>query len=161
MRVAPPPPGHWYAVYTRCNFEKKVASELAGRRIESYVALVEQVHQWKDRKKVVETPVFPGYVFARFADEPRSRLNVLQAQGVVRILGNGGGIEPVPDFEVEAIQRLLKADVAFFAHPFLREGAWVRVKRGALKGVEGLLVRMKSRTRLVLSVALLSQAVAT
>ena len=152
---------HWFAVYTRSNFEKKVACELEARRVDSYLPLVEQVHQWKDRRKVVEMPVFPGYVFARFADEPWSRLNVLRALGVVRILGQGESIEPVPDGEVESIRRLLEAHVPCFAHPFLREGAWVRVKRGPLKDVEGLLVRVKSKTRLVLSVALLSQSVAT
>jgi transcription antitermination factor NusG len=152
---------HWFAVYTRSNFEKKVSCELEARRVDSYLPLVEQVHQWKDRRKLVETPVFPGYVFARFADEPRSRLNVLRALGVVRILGQGDGIEPVPDREIESIRRLLQAKVPCFTHPFLREGAWVRVKRGALKDLEGLLVRVKSKTRLVLSVALLSQSVAT
>ena len=159
--AAAAPGPHWFAVYTRSNFEKKVASELAARRVDSYLPLVEQVHQWKDRRKVVETPVFPGYVFARFADQPSARLNVLRALGVVRILGQGESIEPVPDWEVESIRRLLQAHVPCFAHPFLREGAWVRVKRGPLKDVEGLLVRVKSKTRLVLSVALLSQSVAT
>ena len=151
----------WYAVYTRSNFEKKVAAELAAKRIEHYLPLVEQVHQWKDRKKVVEAPVFPGYVFARFVDTNRARLDVLRSSGSVRILGQAERIEPIPEMEIESIRRVLKANVPCFAHPFLREGAWVRVKRGPLKDIEGLLVRVKSRTRLVLSVTLLSQSVAT
>ena len=155
------PLSRWYAVYTRSNFEKRVAKELGIKLVESYLPVVEQLHQWKDRKKLVEMPVFPGYVFARFRDCSSTRLNVLRTPGTVRILGQGDQIEPVADVEIESIQRLLKADVSCFVHPFLREGAWVRVKRGALKDVEGLLVRMKSKTRLVLSISLLSQSVAT
>lgn len=151
----------WYAVYTRSNFEKRLASELSAKRMENYLPLVQEVHQWKDRRKLVELPVFPGYVFARFADSSRTRLEVLRAAGTVRILGSGDRIEPVPEFEIDSIRRLLKANVPLFAHPFLREGAWVRVKRGPLKDLEGLLVRVKSKTRLVLSVSLLSQSVAT
>jgi transcription antitermination factor NusG len=151
----------WYAVYTRSNFEKRVATELAAKPIENYLPVVQEWHQWKDRKKLVEVPVFPGYVFARFADSTPNRLQVLHAAGTVRILGQREQIEPIPDREIESIQRLLKANVPCFAHPFLHEGAWVRVKRGALKDLDGLLVRVKSKTRLVLSITLLSQAVAT
>jgi transcription antitermination factor NusG len=138
-----------------------VAAELTARRIENFLPLVEEWHQWKDRKKLVELPVFPGYVFARFADTAKTRLAILCASGTVRILGQEGRIEPVPDLEVESIRRLIKANVPYFAHPFLRQGAWVRVKRGALRDVEGLLVRVKNNTRLVLSITLLSQSVAT
>jgi transcription antitermination factor NusG len=138
-----------------------VAKELESKRVESYLPVIQQLHQWKDRKKAVEVPIFPGYVFARFRDTDRTRLEVLRTAGAVRILGQGDQIEPVPDVELQSIRKLLKADVSCFSHPFLREGAWVRVKRGPLKEMEGLLVRVKSKTRLVLSVSLLSQSVAT
>lgn len=138
-----------------------MAAELAGRGVESYLPLFREVHRWKDRKKLVELPVFPGYVFARFTNTNEYRLRVLKALGVVRILGPGERIEPVPDAEIDSVQRLLSSGVAAFSHPFLREGAWVRVKHGPLTGVEGLLVRVKNQTRLVLSVNLLSQSVAT
>ncbi len=151
----------WYALYTRSNFEKRVSCELAAKHVENYLPVVEQVHQWKDRRKRVEVPVFPGYVFVRLRDHHSIRLEVLRTAGSVRILGQGDRIEPVPEAEIESIRRLLKARVPCFAHPFLKEGAWVRVKSGPLRDVEGLLVRLKSKTRLVLSVALLSQSVAT
>jgi transcription antitermination factor NusG len=151
----------WYAVYTRSNFEKRVAAELTAKHIENYLPVVQQLHQWKDRRKMVEVPVFPGYVFSRFRDSSQTRLQVLRTAGAVRILGQADQIEPIPDYEIESIRRLLKANVPCFAHPFLREGAWVRVKRGPLKDLEGLLVRLKSKTRLVLSISLLSQSVAT
>lgn len=138
-----------------------MAAELTAKHIENYLPVVQQLHQWKDRRKMVEVPVFPGYVFSRFRDSSQTRLQVLRTAGAVRILGQADQIEPIPDYEIESIRRLLKANVPCFAHPFLREGAWVRVKRGPLKDLEGLLVRLKSKTRLVLSISLLSQSVAT
>jgi len=155
------PKPHWYAVFTRSHFEKKLASELTAKGVENYVPLFQELHQWKDRKKLVELPVFPSYVFAHFVDTGAQRLQILKCPGTVRILGIEGRLEPIPELEIESIRRLLSADVPCFAHPFLKEGAWVRVKRGSLKGLEGLLVRVKNKTRLVLSVTLLSQAVAT
>lgn len=158
---AEPTSARWYALQTRSRFEKLVRAELSGKKVEHYLPTFNEVHQWKDRKKVVELPLFSGYVFARFPDEDEARLQVLRTNGVVRILGAGGEMEPIPDWEIDSIRLALASGNQFFLHPFVREGAWVRVRRGALAGVEGRLVRLKSQTRLVLSVELLSRAVAT
>jgi transcription antitermination factor NusG len=150
----------WYAVHTRSNFERQIAAELAGRGIEAYLPAYEEVHQWKDRKQRVEIPLFPGYLFARFSDSPQTRLAVLRARGVVRILGDSSAVEPVPEEQIEAVQLLLNSKLPCLAHPFLREGTRVRVKRGALANLEGILVRVKNEARLVISIPLLSQSVA-
>lgn len=150
----------WYAAHTRSNFEKRVAAELEAKGVEPYLPAYQEIHQWKDRRKRVEVPVFPGYVFVRLSDSPARRLAVLQTAGVLRLLGHGGAPEPVDDAELEALRRLLKSNPRCLAHPFLREGARVRVKRGALAGVEGILARLKNQSRLVISVALLAQSVA-
>lgn len=151
----------WYAAQTRSRFEKVVRAELMAQGIEHYLAVFQNVHQWKDRKKVVELPLFSGYIFARFQDVEAARLRVLRVNGVVRILGTGGAIEPIPTREIDSIRQLLLSGNGCYPHPFVREGCWVRVRRGVLAGVEGRLVRVKSQTRLVLSVDLLSQSVAT
>lgn len=151
----------WYAVHTRSNFEKQVATEVAGKGLETYLPSFRQVHQWKDRKKVVDQPLFPGYFFVRFADTNERRLTILKTTGAVQILGARNTIEAIPDGQVEGVRRMLSAGVSCFAHPFLREGSRVRIRHGALKGLEGLLVRFKSEFRLVLSVELLCQSVAT
>ena len=151
----------WYAVQTRSRFEKAVGAELCARGIEHFLATFQDVHQWKDRKKVVEVPLFSGYIFVRLQGIESVRLQVLKTNGVVRILGAGGQIEPVPDLEIDSIQQLLGSGKQCYLHPFVREGSWVRMRRGPLAGVEGRLVRFKSQTRLVLSVELLSQSVAT
>jgi len=152
---------NWFAVYTRSNFEKTVCAELSRKGLDVYLPAFRQVHQWKDRKRTIDVPVFPGYVFASMCDDEANRLKVVRTTGVVRVLGQSGRLEPVPGEEIESIQRLLKTGVPFLAHPFLREGAWVRVMRGPLQDLEGILVRVKSQNRLVLSIHLLSQSVAT
>jgi transcription antitermination factor NusG len=154
------PPSQWYAVHTRSNFEVRVADQLSAKNIENYLPAYEEMHQWQDRKRKVLVPLFPGYVFVRVG-HTQARLPLLQTSGVVRIVGQGGKAEPVSDHEVEAIRNVLKSNTRCFAHPFLREGAWVRVKRGPLKGVEGFLVRLKKQSRLVISVNVLSKSVAT
>src|SRR5262249_13840825 len=146
---------HWFAVLTRSNYEKRVAEDFARKGIEAYLPVFRELHQWQDRKKLVDIPVFRSYVFARFEDAD-GRLAVLRADGAVRLLGSRNSPEPVPDHEIEAVRKLLtKATARCWAHPLLREGAWVRMKRGALKNMEGLLVRVKNQTRLVVSVTLL------
>jgi transcription antitermination factor NusG len=150
----------WYAIHTQSRHEKVVRDELTSKGIETYLPVFHSWHEWKDRRKRVELPVFSGYVFARFCDSPEIRLRVLRTTGAARILGNGDGIEPVPDSELETVRRMLVGSETCVLHPFLREGAWVRVRRGPLKGIEGLLVEFKSRGRLVVSVNLLAQSVA-
>jgi transcription antitermination factor NusG len=150
----------WYAVRTRSNFERRAADEVSAKGIETYLPAFREVSRWTDRKKVIERPLFAGYLFARFVDSGPARLSVLKTPGVVRILGTGGSIEAVPQGEIEAIRKMLSANISCFAHPFLREGNRVRIRNGALKGVEGLLVRFKNQHRLVLSVELLCQSVA-
>lgn len=151
---------HWYAVHTRSNFENRVAEELLGKGIEHFVPCYEEVHQWKDRRKKVKVPLFPGYVFTRFQDSPERRITVLQTNGVVRILGQNGAIEPVPEQELAAVRTVVASRVGCRPHSFLREGSPVRVIRGPLTGLEGLLVNIKNQTRLLVSVNLLSRSVA-
>jgi transcription antitermination factor NusG len=151
----------WYAVQTRSNFEKVVHEELLAKDVECYLPLLSETRQWKDRKKEIEYPVFSGYVFARFTDEPDVRLRVLRSYGAVRILGSATGIEAIPEPEIENVRRLLASGARAFLHPFLREGMKVRVRRGPLRGIEGLLVRFRNQDRLVLSIDLLSRSVAT
>jgi len=146
---------HWYAIRTRSRHEKRVREQLETRGIEPFLPLVERWRQWKDRRKRVAFPLFPGYCFARF---PLSlRVTVLATQGVVQILGNQDGPVPVPDAEIEAVRRLVESTLPYDPHPYLREGMQVEVIRGPLAGVRGLLLRKGTRARLVIGVTLIHQ----
>jgi transcription termination/antitermination protein NusG len=150
----------WYAVYTRSNFEKKVAGSLGYKGLDYFLPTVQEQHRWKDRKKTVDMPVFPGYVFVRIPDKAEHRIRVLHIDGAVRILGTGGSIEPIPDSEIESVRLLLASGRPFFGHLFLREGARVRVRSGPLKDVEGVMIRFKNQNQLVVSVHLLARSIA-
>jgi transcription antitermination factor NusG len=155
----PLPSSHWYALHTKSNFEGRVATHLEAKGIPSFLPAREELHQWKDRKRKIAIPLFPGYLFVRLA-EHSSRLPILQTPGVARIVGQGPTPEPIPESEIEAVRLVLASRERCLAHPFLKEGSWVQVTRGPLKGVEGFLVRMKKLARVVISVNALSQAVA-
>jgi len=150
----------WYAIQTRSRFEETVVAQLTARAVETYFPSFEEIHQWKDRKRVVKMAAFPGYVFARFAEDSDSRVHILQARGAVRIVGHGGGIVPIPDSDIDSVRLLLGHKGRCFSNPFLREGTWVRVHRGPLKNLEGLFIRFKNSCRIVVSIELVSQSVA-
>ena len=146
---------HWYALRTRSRHEKRVREQLEARGIEPFLPLVERWRQWKDRRKRVAFPLFPGYCFARF---PLSqRVVVLATHGVVQILGNQDGALPVPDTEIEAVRRLVESTLPYDPHPYLTEGMQVEVIRGPLAGLRGLLLRKGARARLVIGVTLIHQ----
>lgn len=147
----------WWVLYTRHQHEKVVAETLSGKGYEVFLPLYESVRRWKDRRKLLSLPLFPGYVFVRGAID--RRLGIVSTPGVHMILTRGDGTAVIPEEEIEAIRRTLDAKFLVEPHPFLNTGDRVRVKRGALEGIEGILVRKKNVFRLILSVEMLAQSV--
>ena len=149
----------WFAVWTRSRAEKAVHEQLLRRGVESFLPTVPRWSRWKDRRKLIDWPLFPGYCFARF-DPADSRL-VLTCTGVATIVSFDGKLAPVPDAEVEAVRRLVTSDLQFDPCPLIKEGSRVEVIYGPLKGVTGLLVKKDRHARLVLAVERIGRAVAT
>jgi transcription antitermination factor NusG len=148
----------WFAVWTRSRHEVTVRNQLAGKGLEAFLPTLPRWSRWKDRRKRVDWPLFPGYCFARF--DPAERLLVLKCVGVVSIVGfEGGEPAPIPEHEIHGIRRLIESRLAYDPCPFIREGAMVDVIHGPLKGVTGRLVRKSEKARLILSVDLIGQAV--
>ena len=147
---------HWFAVYTRSRHEKVVASKLGDKSIEVFLPLRKVLRRWKDRRKEVAMPLFSGYVFVRI---PYSgRLGLLQTPGVVQILSEGNRPVPIPEEQITAIERLVESGLAYDPYPYLKEGTFVRVVRGPLQGVEGILLEKRKKHMLVLSVDLIQQS---
>jgi len=144
--------GSWYAVQTRSKHEKKVAAELMEKSINAYLPLLAQIHRWSDRRKLVETPLFPGYLFVRAQLEPQIHVSILRVWGVVGFVGAQRQAIPIPDSEIESIQTLLRRKVSLSPYPFLKVGQRVRVRGGALDGLEGILA-INDGKRLVVSVS--------
>ena len=146
----------WYALKTRARHEKRVCEQLEHRNIDTFLPLCESWRQWKDRKKKIAIPLFPGYCFARFPLIERVR--VLSVLGVANMVSITGCPEPIRDDELAAIQTLVSTKLHYDPHPFLEEGMDVEVVRGPLAGVRGKLLRKDRLTRLVLAVTLVRQA---
>ena len=147
----------WFALWTRSRHEKLVRDQLQQKHVEVFLPTITKWSRWKDRKKQVEWPLFPGYCFARF--DPTNRLPILKTEGVVTIVGTEGLPSPIPPVEIDSIRQLIDSELAFDPCPLIKEGMMVEVKAGPLKGVVGRLVRKGSHARLVLSVDLIGQAV--
>lgn len=148
----------WYAVYTCANHEKRVAEQFAGRDVEHFLPQYESVRRWKDRKVRLQLPLFPGYLFVHTA--ALDRLRVLQVSGVVRLVGYNGSPTPVPQEDIQKIREFLGQGWRAEPHPYLRAGRRARVMQGPLAGMEGIVVRRKTRSRLVLSFELIQRSMA-
>ena len=148
----------WYAVHTRHQHEKNVARVLANKGFEAFLPLYTAVHRWKDRDKQLSLPLFPCYVFLR---SPLERWQpVLTTPGVHSVLGFGGQHSMIPSWEIESIRRMVGSPLKAEPHPYLKCGDRVRLRAGALQGLEGILVRKKSVWKLLVSVEMLQRSVA-
>jgi transcriptional antiterminator NusG len=147
----------WFALWTRSRHEQVVREQLEQKQIEAFLPTVTKWSRWKDRKKKIDWPLFPGYVFARF--DASNRLPILKCDGVVSIIGTDGHPSPIPEYEIEGIRTLVDSELSYDPCPLIKEGMMVQVKSGPLKGVVGRLIRKGSHARLVLSVDLIGQAV--
>jgi transcription elongation factor/antiterminator RfaH len=148
----------WYALQVRSRKESYVASQISGQGYECLLPMYKCIRNWSDRRKEVEQPLFPGYLFCRFNFQQRRP--VLFTPGVLQIVGTGRIPTPVSDDEIGALQVAVSSGVARQPWPYLEVGQRVRVNYGALAGLEGILVNLKGNHRVVLSVTLLQRSVA-
>ena len=161
--ISSPEPGitsdvQWFAIWTRSRHEQVVRNQLQQKKIDVFLPTVTRWSRWKDRKKKIDWPLFPGYCFAHF--DPRDTLPVLKCTGVVKIVSFEGKPAPIPEYELESIRLLVGSDLQYDPCPMIATGAMVEVVHGPLRGVIGRLLRKDvSKARLVLSVDLIGQAV--
>jgi transcription antitermination factor NusG len=147
----------WYAIRTRSKHEAIATAALRGKGYTPYLPLYTARRRWSDRVVVLMQPLFPGYVFCRF--NPRCRLPILTSFGVASIVGFGNEPAAVPDEEVEAIKGVLRCGSGVKPCPHLEEGQRVRLNRGALEGLEGVLLKRKNTLRMVVSIPLLQRSI--
>jgi transcription antitermination factor NusG len=148
---------HWFAVRVRSNQERIAIAHLRERGYEQFAPSYKSERRWSDRTKQIDQWLFPGYVFCRF--DPGDRLAVLTAPGVVDLVGFGRAPEPIPDQEIERVRRMVESGLLVTPYPFLNVGQAVLIERGPLTGLEGILVELKGRRRLVVSINLLQRSV--
>jgi transcription antitermination factor NusG len=142
----------WYAIRTKSRHEKIVSRQLEMDDLEFYLPTIQQSRQWSDRTKLIDLPLFPGYVFVRPQHFSSQKVQILRKAGVIGFVGNGRGAAAIPDNELNAVRLLLRNRIPYASHPYLKIGQRIRVSDGALRGVEGILVRLGSNNGLVVSI---------
>ncbi len=148
----------WYVLQCWVRKESMIASQLESQGFQCFLPKYKSTREWSDRKKEVERPLFPGYIFCRF--EYSQRRPAIVTPGVLQVVGCGRTPVPVEDREIEAIQLAIASEVPRQPWPYLEVGERVRIHTGKLTGLEGILVNFKGNHRVVLSVALLQRSVA-
>jgi transcriptional antiterminator NusG len=147
---------NWYAIRVRSKFEQVTSTALEARNHEIFLPLVRTRRRWSDRVKEVTAPLFPGYVFCRF--DPLHRVPVLDAPGVVNLVGFGNQPAPIPNREIESVKAMLRSSLPVLPHPFLASGQRIRIDQGPLAGAEGIVVEAKKQFRLVASVTVFQRS---
>src|SRR5271157_2511474 len=142
----------WFALQTRARHEKVVVQRLSDKGVATFLPLVRQVHRWSDRRKTVEVPLFSCYVFAKLPPRNDERLRVLLVDGVLSFVGSRGQGIPIPEEQIDSVRKLVEEQLPYCSHPFLKIGQRVRVRGGALDGVEGILLARSGERKLVISV---------
>jgi len=149
-----------YAVHTRARHERVIAQRLREQGINTFLPLVTEVHRWSDRRKSVEVPLFGCYIFVKLATTGEYRLQVLKIDGVFKFVGAAGMGTPIPEAQIDAVRTLIGQQIPWSTHPFLQIGQRVRVRGGALDGVEGILVSRNDDNTLVVSVDAIQRSLA-
>jgi transcription antitermination factor NusG len=142
----------WYAVRTRSRHERVVCDQIDADGFESYLPTVQQSRQWTDRKKLIDFPLFPGYVFVRPPDFCAQKTQILRKVGVIGFVSNGRIAAQIPDSELNGVRLLLQNRIPHASHPYLQVGQRIRVTDGGLRGIEGILVSLGNKNGLVVSI---------
>jgi transcription antitermination factor NusG len=146
----------WFAAYAKHQHEKRAAELLARKGIEVFLPLYREVRRWTDRQMPVSLPVFPCYLFVRANLE--QKMDILKTPGIFYLVESEGRACPIPESEIAAIQVLVKHFPSVRPHPFLKAGDRIRISRGAMAGMEGILIRVKNQHRVVISLDLLQKS---
>jgi transcription antitermination factor NusG len=151
---------NWYVLYVKSRHEFVTNNELVKKEIETFLPAVRRMRQWKDRKKMVDLPLFPGYLFIHNPPKPESIMSVLKTRGAVTLLSSEPGRPtPVHPGEISSLQMMIESGLDIDIYPGLKEGARVRVTRGALRGAEGTLEKRQDQCMFLINMDLLGRSI--
>ncbi|MFN3480373.1 MAG: UpxY family transcription antiterminator [Thermodesulfovibrionales bacterium] len=152
---------YWYALYVKSRHEFSVLDRLSRAGIETFLPSVERLSRWKDRKKLIHYPLFPGYIFVHIRRVTSDIMTVLKTPGVVRFLGfEPRNPEVIPDEQIYSLKRLIESKEQIDPYPYIKEGQVVSVKKGPLTGATGILIKKEDRHFFVVSIDILKRSVA-
>jgi len=146
--------GTWWVAHTKSRNEKALAQDLTFKGISYFLPMIWKVRRIHGRTIRTLLPLFGGYLF--FCGEERQRIEVLRTNRVANLIE----VQDQPRLvrELSQIEQALSAGVDLSPHKYLREGQLCKVIGGALAGLQGIVVRARDKTRLVLQIDMLGQA---
>jgi len=151
---------NWYALYVKSRHEFITQGELIRKGINNFLPSATKMSQWKDRKKQVELPLFPGYLFVYIKAYSEDYLQVLKTRGAVNLLALEPGVPtPIPEEEIDSLRILIESGQNIDLYPQLKEGTRIRVKRGPLHGAVGTLSQREDHHLLVVNIDILGRSV--
>ncbi|HVW77709.1 MAG TPA: UpxY family transcription antiterminator [Alloacidobacterium sp.] len=142
----------WFAVLTKARHEKVVAQRFLDKGLQTFFPVVTEVHRWRDRKKAVEVPLFSCYLFVKLMPGNEERQRVLRTDSVLGFVGAVGTGTPIPEEQIDSVRILVQKSLPYSHHPFLQVGQRVRIRNGALQGVEGILLSRRGDSKLIISI---------
>jgi transcription antitermination factor NusG len=152
--------GHWYALHTRSRHERVVENRLRQQGMSTFCPIVSEIHRWSDRRKKVEVPLFSCYVFVHTALTPEDKGKIFRVDGILGFVGVRGHGQSIPEEQIAAVRSVVEQQVSWSSHPYLKIGQRVRVRGGALEGVEGIFLSRNGEDSLVVSVDAVQRSIA-
>lgn len=150
----------WYALYVQVNHEREVVKRLEQKEVTCFLPLMETWSKRRDRRKKIQLPMFPGYVFVHVLLDSSANLTIVKTPGALSLLHNSQGPLSIPAYQIENLQTLINSVQPLKIHSYLKEGDWVHVVRGPLTGCIGILNRVDhKRGRLIVSVDIIKKSV--
>jgi transcription antitermination factor NusG len=151
---------NYYAVHTKSRHEFVAKRELMAKGIEAYLPSIKRMQRWKDRKKLVEFPLFPGYLFVRIHPSPGKHLGVLKARGIVAFICLELGTPAVISTEeINALKLMVDSGKELDVYPNLKAGMRVRIRSGPLRSAEGILTEKEDNYHFVVNIELLGRSI--
>ena len=148
----------WHAIHVKTSCEQRVRIHLEQKSYSVFLPTQRIRRRWADRVKVVDVPLFPGYVFCQLNSQCSAK--VITTPGVLKIVGSGRQPAAIADEEIAALQRFVRVSIDVEPWPYFVVGQMVRINAGPLAGIEGRVVSIANSWRLIVSVTLLQRSVA-
>ncbi|BCS96593.1 transcription termination factor NusG domain protein [Desulfoluna limicola] len=160
MTIIDPNKSLWYALHTRSRFENVVFDNLTKKSLEAFLPKMKKPSRRKDRRVILDVPIFPGYVFVKAGLTPETHLSILKTIGVVRVLGSNQGPVPIPEESLSSLRIMVDAGEEIFTAAAFMEGDLVIVVEGPFKGLTGIFAKHLGQGRVVVNIDILGQSAA-
>jgi transcription antitermination factor NusG len=150
----------WFVLYVKARHEFATNAELRKKGIETFLPSIKRWRQWRDRKKLIDFPLFPGYLFVHIFPNSEGFVNALRTRGAVNLISAElGRPTPVLPEEISSLRLLIESGKELDIYPHLKEGTWIRVRKGLLKGAEGILEKREDQYLFIVNIKLLGKSV--